>query len=77
MRSTWVALGITIGLAACTTDAQQQLPKVSDLQQGVNILDSDAARGVVVAYRDGDDVIYLETRVGIGYRFLPGVEGLG
>ena len=20
---------------------------------------------------------YLETRVGIGYRFLPGVEGLG
>jgi len=64
MRSTWVALGITVSLAACTTDAQQPMPQVQDLQQGVNILDADASRGVVAAYRDGDDVVYLETRIG-------------
>jgi hypothetical protein len=64
MRSSWVALGIIAGLAGCTTDEQQQLPKVSDLQQGVNILDAQAGRGVVAAYREGNDVVYLETRIG-------------
>jgi len=64
MRSTWVALGIALGLASCTTDSQPPLPQVSELQQGVNILDAQPGRGVVAAYRDGDDVVYLETRVG-------------
>ncbi|MBV8762531.1 MAG: hypothetical protein JO257_34925, partial [Deltaproteobacteria bacterium] len=64
MRSTWVAIGITLGLGGCTTDSQPSLPQVSDLQQGVNILDADAARGVVAAYREGDDVVYVETRIG-------------
>src|SRR5438270_827751 len=49
MRSTWVALGITFALVGCTTDSQQQLPKVSELQQGVTLLDTDDARGVVAA----------------------------
>lgn len=62
MRGLWMAFGITVGLASCTTD--EQLPKVEELQQGVTILDADAARGVVAAYREGDDVIYLETRIG-------------
>ena len=64
MRSTWIALGITLGIASCTTDSQPQLPQVSDLQQGVNILDAQAGRGVVAAYREGDNVVYLETRIG-------------
>ncbi len=64
MRSTWLALGITLGIASCTTDSQPELPKASDLQQGVTILDADAARGVVAAYREGDDVVYVETRIG-------------
>ncbi|MBV8758382.1 MAG: hypothetical protein JO257_13940 [Deltaproteobacteria bacterium] len=40
------------------------MPKVSELQQGINILDADAARGMVAAYREGDDVVYVETRIG-------------
>ena len=63
MRTTWIAMGLTLGLVSCTTE-QDSLPKVSELEQGVTILDSDPARGVVAAYREGDAVIYLETRVG-------------
>ena len=63
MRKTWVALGITLGLVGCTTD-QAPLPQVEELQQGITILDADATRGVVAAYREVDDVIYLETRIG-------------
>lgn len=62
MRATWIALGISLGLISCTTE--EQMPQVGELEQGVTILDSDPARGVVAAYREGDDVIYLETRVG-------------
>ena len=61
MQKSLIAIGITL-LAGCTDEAQ--LPKVNDLQQGVTILDADPARGVVAAYREGDDVVYLETRVG-------------
>jgi hypothetical protein len=63
MRNTWMVLGLTLGLAGCTTD-QDALPQVGELQQGITILDADAARGVVAAYREGDAVVYLETRIG-------------
>ncbi len=63
MRGLWIGLGMVISLAGCTTD-QAPLPPAAELQQGITILDADAARGVVVAYRENDDVVYLETRIG-------------
>jgi hypothetical protein len=63
MRTSWIALGITVGLTGCTTH-EASLPNVEQLEQGVTILDADPVRGVVAAYREGDHVVYLETRVG-------------
>lgn len=51
--------------AGCTTDTNSApLPAVDDLAQGITILQADAQRGVLGAYRDGSDAVFFETRVG-------------
>lgn len=62
---TYTKLFTAVLLAAgCTTQSDPRLPSVAELPQGISILQSDAATGVLGAYRSGDDAVYFETRVG-------------
>jgi len=60
---TAVVLG-GMAAAGCATESDPSLPPVEDLPQGITILRAEPARGVVGAYRAGDDAVYFETRVG-------------
>lgn len=65
MRTTsLLAMTIGLGVTGCAIDETPRLPPAGELAQGINILAADPDRGVVGAYRDGEDVVYFETRVG-------------
>ncbi len=54
------------GLAAtsCATDNTPPLPAIEDLPQGITILEAEPTVGVLGAYKDGNDAVFFETKVG-------------
>ncbi len=61
-----LVLGAVLAAAGCAEDGDTtSRPTISELEQGLTLLDQDDPTvGVSAAYRKGDNVVYLETKVG-------------
>lgn len=54
-----------VAAIGCTSSATEDRPPLAELHQGVNLIDvSDPSWGLTAAYVKGDQVVYLEQRVG-------------